>query len=129
MYAYSLTIPHTTPSTAPVEKRVKISAGILSRIMITFPPGCLNLAHVVVLYQAHQIEPWNRDGNLHSDDYTFDLACQHEIIEPDTEVTVRGWNLDDTYPHTVDFVFDVTRPPGVTAESLLQQLNEALVGP
>lgn len=128
MYAYSLTIPVGRTASNPIEQRCKVSSGILSRIRITFPPGCLNLVQVVVLYQAHQIEPWNRDGALHSDDYTFDLTCQHEIIEPDTEVTLRGWNDDTAYPHTVDFVFDVLRPPDVTAESLLQQLNEALVG-
>jgi hypothetical protein len=128
VYAYSLTIPVGYTASNLLEQRCKLSAGILSRILITFPPGCLNLVHVVVLYQAHQIEPWNRDGDLHSDDYTFDLACQHEIIEPDTEVTLRGWNDDTDYDHTVDFVFDVSTPPDITAESLLQQLNDALIG-
>ena len=128
MYAYSLTIPAATPSSSPLEQRVKISAGVLSRILVTFPPGCVNLVHVVVYYQAHQVEPWNRDGDLHSDDYTFDLGCQHQVLEPDTELTLRGWSDDDTWPHTIDFVFDVATPPSVTTESLLQTLNDALVG-
>jgi len=128
MYAYSLTVPVGSTESAPVELRCKISAGILSRIRITFPPGCLNLVQVVVYYQAHQIEPWNRNAAFHSDDYTFDMECRHTIIEPDTEVTLRGWSDDDTYPHTIDFVFDVTTPPAVTVESLLQRFGDALVG-
>jgi hypothetical protein len=128
MYAYSLTVDPVGGAANPVEQRCKISAGILSRIRITFPPGCLNLVQVVVYYQAHQIEPWNRDGAFHSDDYTFDMECRHTIIEPDTEVTLIGVSDDDTYPHTVDFVFDVTTPPDVTVESLLQRFGDALVG-
>jgi len=128
MYTYSLTIPANTPETSPVEERVKLSAGILSRVLIFFPPGCHALAHARIFYQAHQIEPWSRDGSFHWDNYVLDFESEHEISAPDTEVTIKAWNEDDVYEHTLEFAFDVVQPPEVTTEGLLQRLLKALVG-
>ena len=128
MYTYSLTVPAGTPESTPEEARVKLSAGILSRVMVFFPPGCCDFAHARIFYQGYQIEPWNRDGSFHWNDYVFDIECEHEIIAPDTEVTIKGWNDDDIYEHTIDFAFEVIVPPEETTESLLRRLLRALVG-
>jgi len=128
MYTYSLTVPAGTPNTAPEEARVKLSAGILSRVLVFFPPGCCAYAHAVIFYQGYQIEPWNRDGSFAWNDYVYEIECEHEIIAPDTEVTIKGWNDDDIYEHTINFAFDVVQPEEVTTESLLQRLLKTLVG-
>jgi hypothetical protein len=123
---YTLTIPANTPASAPVSSRVKISAGILNEILVGFHAGPNHLAHAIIFYQGYQIEPWNRDGSFHGDDYTFDVRCTHEILEPDTEVTLIGWNLDTANAHDVDFSFQVIQPPEATAEQLLEKVAGAL---
>ena len=128
MHTYQVDVPAATPEGDPVVQRVKLSAGILSRLLVFFPPGCADLAHAVVFYQDHQIEPWNRDGSFHWDDYVFDIECYHEIIAPDTDVTIRAWNLDTSYLHGLTFGFQITQPPEVTTEGLLQRMLQAFVG-
>jgi hypothetical protein len=128
MYTYSLTIPAGTSKADAEEERVQLSAGILSRVLVFFPPGCCNRVHAIIFYQGYQIEPWNRDGSFHWNDYAYDIECEHEIIAPDTEVTIKAWNDDDIYEHTLDFAFDVVQPEEVTTEGLLQRLLKALTG-
>lgn len=126
MITHSFTIAKSTPESARAIERFKVSGGILSRVLIGFPPGCLGLAHAVLFYQDYMIEPWNRDGSFYGDDYIFDFECEHLISPPDTEITAQGWNLDDDNPHTILLGFDVTQPPEFTPEEELAKLNAAL---
>lgn len=128
MYQTDLTIPANTPRTAPTEGSLTLNAGRLVRILVAFPPGCVNLARVAIHLMGAQIEPWNPVGYLGWDDYVYDIECNHEIPEGGTKVVVKGWNLDDTYQHTVHFGFEVVQEPEVTTESLLQRLLKAFVG-
>lgn len=59
MYEYELTVPANTSAADPLLQRFALSAGILNHISVYFPPGPSALAHVQILYQNYQIEPWN----------------------------------------------------------------------
>lgn len=100
-YETSLAIPKNTLETAPVETSIPIHPGIALGGEVFFPPGCSALARIRIYYWEHQIAPANPDSYFTGDGapatpFNLDL----EIVDPPFVFTVRGWNLDDTYPHT-----------------------------
>lgn len=128
MYQTDLTIPASTLETSPVQDTVRLNAGTLTRILVRFPPGCANLARTTIHHLGVQIEPWNPDGYIGWDGYVFDIKTEVEIPEGGTDIVVKGWNLDDTYPHTISYDFFVGQKPAETAVSLLQRLLDAFTG-
>jgi len=100
-YETQLLIPKNTPATAPVEAVLYIHPGAVKRISVFFPPGCVGLARCIIQYWERQIWPSNPDSFLSGDDISIVFSEDFEIIDPPFEFVVQGWNLDDTYPHTV----------------------------
>lgn len=100
IYEKSLTIPKNTPQTALVETTIYVHPGVLQRVSIYFPPGPSGLAHVSLWYWERQLAPANPDSDFIGDDLLIDLPEDLEIVDPPFEFRVRGWNEDDTYPHT-----------------------------
>ncbi len=128
MYQTDLTIPPNTSETSPEEIGLTLNAGTLKRILAAFPVGCLKRARATIYLLGVQIEPWNPEGYLAWDGYVFEIPCDHKIPVGGTRVTMKGWNLDTTYPHTIYFTFDVIQEPIETTESLLKRVLRALVG-
>ncbi len=128
MYEADLTIPAKTTRYSPETVTATLNAGRLVRILIGFPPGCAALARVAIYHLEKQIEPWNPLGYFAWDNYVFDIRCDHEISLGAPEITVKGWNLDDSYEHTVHLWFEVVQVPLETTETLLQRLLKAFAG-
>ncbi len=128
MYQTNLTIPASTARTSPEETTIRLNSGTLKRILVRFPPGCANLARTTIHHLGVQIEPWNLDGYIGWDRYVFDIETKVKIPEGGTDILIKGWNLDDSYPHTISYDFLVIQEPPETTESLLKRLLTALVG-
>lgn len=128
MYLYSVTVPPNTLESDPIVERCKVSAGILTRLMVFFPPGPAALVRVRIFYQGAQIEPWNRDGWFAWDSYIFDLMCEHTITAPDTELEVQGWSEDDSIEHTVGFGFGVESPAEDPIAKLVDTFSRMMGG-
>jgi hypothetical protein len=107
-YEFTLTIPANTPATAPVYDVVQLSPGTVSRVEIQFPRGCVGLVHVKVLRALHQVWPTNPDGNISSENANLSWSDDYDLSEPPYELTLVGYNLDDTFPHTITFRFQLT---------------------
>lgn len=100
IYTVHLTLPANTSKAEPVDEFLKVSPGTLKKIEIQFPPGCAGLVHV----QIHHLErlSWPSGGADSFIGDTFPLIFEedHKILEIPRHFLIRGWNLDDTYPHT-----------------------------
>jgi hypothetical protein len=112
-YEFPLTIPANTPATAPTQQTVELSPGTISRVELQFPRGCVGLVHVKVLHALHQVWPTNPDGDISSEGYNVAWSDDYDLSEPPFQFILSGYNLDDSFPHTIIFRFQLTRstPP------------------
>ena len=101
LYEFKLTIPSNTPKSSPLRERVELTRGVIHKVELEFPPGCLGLVHVIIRHFEHQIFPTNRDGDFASDNHVISFPEYYELAYPPYVLTLEGWNEDDTYSHTV----------------------------
>jgi hypothetical protein len=111
-YDVSFTIPANTAKASPKEDDVKLTHGVIHRVEIGFPSGCRGLAHVQIRHGLHQVWPTNPDGDFRADRYTIPINDYYQLLEEPYILTLVGWNLDDTYDHTLEMRFGIL-PPGL----------------
>jgi len=109
IYQADITIPKNTLETSPTVVMMGIAKGIITKIMVRPRPGHSALAHLVILHHEHQIAPSTENMDFHGDTFPLDWEEYYESYQPEYALKLRGWNDDDTYPHTFD-VFVVVLP-------------------
>jgi len=124
IYEEDLTIPASTPETSPVETLIEVTAGVIHRIEVQFPPGCFGLAHVVIVHENTQIFPTNPGQSFKGDAWVFSVNEYHVLDEPPFIITVRGWNEDDTYEHTITVRICILPEAVVNVAATLQRIYE-----
>jgi len=108
-YFMWLEIPANTPETAPVEKTVEIEGEILSEIAYLIPPGWAALARFALFYGIKQIYPMPGLEWVTGDDLYRSIPLKWPLPERKVRITIKGWNEDDTYPHSV-YLWLLTQP-------------------
>lgn len=111
-YDVSFTIPANTAEAAPQEQQVKLAHGVIHRVEIGFPSGCAGLAHFQIRHGLYQVWPTNAQGSFNTDDYTIPIDDHYDLFEEPYILTLVGWNLDDTYDHTLEVRIGIL-PPGM----------------
>jgi len=102
LFQGSITILTTDTKASPATEIMKIAHGIITKIMVRPRPGHAALAHCVILHHEHQIAPSTEDMDFHGDTFPIDWEEYYESYQPPYELKIKGWNDDDTYPHTFD---------------------------
>lgn len=101
-YDFSFTISANTTKASPHTEKVKLTYGIIHRLEIGFPRGCAGLVHFVILEALHQRWPTNPQGSFNTDGYTIAFNEHLKFTRKPYILTLSGWNLDDTYDHTLE---------------------------
>ena len=101
-YDVSFTIPANTAKSSPEELVVKLTHGVIHRVELGFPRGCAGLAHLQIRRGLHQVWPTNPQGSFNTDGYTITFNEYYEFSTEPYVLTLVGWNLDDTYDHTLE---------------------------
>lgn len=101
IYTANITIPKNTPATKPIDKRIKISLGLIYKVELQFPPGCGGLAHVVINDGGYQVWPSTPQTDFATDDYTISFEDTYLKTSDPSEMVVYGYNEDDTYQHII----------------------------
>ena len=101
-YDFSFTIPANTTKASPHEEAVKLCHGVIHRIEIGFPRGCAGLVHLQIREALHQHWPTNPQGSFRTDGYTIAFNDHLKFTRRPYKLTLSGWNLDDTYDHTLE---------------------------
>lgn len=109
-YDVSFTIPSNTTKASPLEQDVKLTHGIIHRLEIGFPRGCAGLVHLQIKEGLHQRWPTNPQGSFNTDGYTIAFNEDQEFFVEPYILTLVGWNLDDTYDHTLEVRIGISRP-------------------
>lgn len=110
LFQASITIPKSTPETAPTYVTMGIANGIITKFMVRPRPGHSAVGHLQILYHEHQIAPSTEDMDLHGDKDPIDWEDYYEVYQPPYELKLRGWSDSTKYEHTFDiFVAIVPR--------------------
>ena len=100
-YDYALIIDAGRAEDNPVELKMHLTHGVITRVEVEFPAGCVYQLSAVILHRRFQLYPVNRDGKFCSDDHTIAFDDYFEMFDTPYELTAIGWAPDTTYPHTV----------------------------
>lgn len=128
IYEKSLTIPKNTPITAPVTTIVPVHPGIVKQVSVYFPAGCCGLARCCILYWERQVWPSNPDSYFHGDGQNLVFPEDIRLVDLPYEFTLVGWNLDDTFQHTITVRLAIS-PEDTTMTQLLAQFLTGPTGP
>ena len=120
LYSSSITIPANTAEASPTTQIMKVSKGVITRVMVRPRPGHAGLAHLTILLHEYQLYPTNPDGTLAGDQFPIDWNDHEELTSEPFELKLAGWNDDDTFEHTFD-VYVAIIPRADTPGEILRQ--------
>ena len=80
---------------------LKCAKGVIHKVEIDFPQGCANLVNVQLYLNEHPILPSTQGQKLKGNDETIIIPEFIELENSNNIITIRGWNEDDIYDHTV----------------------------
>ncbi len=109
-YNFNLKIPANTAKADQLELVCPLTYGILRKVSIYFRAGCADLTHIKIYRNVRQIYPTNPDLDYAFDDYRVDFETFFPIFDKPYEISIFGWNLDDTYEHMITCLFNVIHP-------------------
>jgi hypothetical protein len=123
-YEFAIAVPANTPASAPLDTDVQLVAGVITWVEVQFPDGCFGLAHAKILHDLHQVWPTNTDGDISANNEHVDWFESYEMNAEPYDLTLRAWNDDDSFPHTLTFRFAVTPAAAVAQQRVaLSALN------
>jgi hypothetical protein len=122
IYEHRLTISPNTPLLTPAVQLFEVHPGTLNQIGIFFPLGCRGYAHAVIYAQETQIFPTNAGTDFAADGEDLIFPEDLDIPAGATQFYIKGWNLDDTYQHTVTVRMQIS-PYDKSIVSVLQMIG------
>jgi len=122
IYTALLTIPPNTSKDNPKEAKITLEGDILTEVTIVIPPGHAGLTGIALFYGIEQIAPLPSGEWLIGDNQVIPWVERWEIPEGKAEITLRGYNEDDTYEHS--FICRLEVEPREVVEVQQQILEE-----
>ena len=123
LFQASITMPKNTTEARAITVIMPIALGIITKIMVRPRPGHAALAHLVILHHEHQIAPSTRNMDFHGDTPPIDWEEYYESYQPPFELKLKGWNDDDTYPHTFDVFVAVLPRKAIIALAIVDAIK------
>ncbi len=123
IYQVELTLPINGTITSQTELSLKVNSGEISDLYVLFPGGHAGLTRVRILQRGSQIMPFNNLAYLLGDSVLYRFRPFTDILGGGIPLVFSGYNLDDTYPHTVYFTFDIQEVTRKAIKSLRERLG------
>ena len=132
-YVKEITFSSGGSKTNQTVATLKCAKGIIHKIEIVFPSGCFGLVHTQIFHASHPIAPTTPGQNYAGDDEIINIPEFHPLGRELNIITIKGWNEDDTYDHTIRFRIyvlpkEVLLPAGAT-EGILAGLKSLVLHP
>ena len=124
LYQADITIPPNTTEANATIVTFGIAKGVITKIMVRPRPGHAALAHLVILHHEHQIAPSTGSMDFHGDTFPIDWEEYYESYQPPYDLKLKGWNDDDTYPHTFDVFVAVLPRKGIIATAVTDAIKD-----
>lgn len=120
-FHYTLTVPAGTPESAPEEKEISLTYGVIKYIAIPWDASCNRLVKVRIYRLEHQIFPINSDEPACGSGFVEGGEEHYEMFEPPHVLKAKGYAPDTTYDHEVTILINVL--PEIVAEPWKAQLG------
>ena len=105
LYVIDATAPANTAASAPVEVAARLNKGVVTQVGVQIPQGCMGLARAQVWRGGHQLWPTTPGAYFKGDGAIIEWPEDYELRDEPLSLTLRVWNIDDTYAHTLTFRF------------------------
>ena len=132
LYEYALTIPANTAEASPATMDAPLAPGTVVRVDVQFPTGCVGLVHVQIWSGEHQVWPGNLDGDISAEGLVVSWPEDYDLEDEPFTLVLRGWNDDDTFPHTITFRFAIislaAKEEARESAGLLRRIGQAIFG-
>ena len=107
-FTHFVTVPKNTAQANPYTLQIRLPIGVIKRLWVEFPRGCMGLVGIQIYRAVEQIFPIPAGGWFRSDAAVYDFNFTHYIKSEPYEVILCAYNLDDTYQHTVHITLEMT---------------------
>ena len=112
---------------------IKAAKGIIHKIDIVFPSGCEGLVKVAIFLGSNSITPSTAGMTVSGNGEIVTVPEFIELRKDFNIITIKGFNEDDTYDHTISFRIyvlpkRVLLPVGAT-EGILAGLKSLILHP
>lgn len=111
----------------PAINNIHMGAGIIKRVTIVFPPGCVRLVSVQIWRGTEQLFPTLTGTAYAEDDQDIEFSCYIPLLSNDNVITVVGWANGCSYKHKVNVMLEVSDPDEPELATVLYKLGEMLV--
>jgi len=101
LYQRTLTVPKSTPETAPVSATLKLAYGASTRREVEFLDGCHGEVYVRVNDAVQQLMPYSRDEWLHGDGIVIVDDSVYPLSSVPYTFRMFAYNTDTVNDHTV----------------------------
>lgn len=101
IYQYDLTLPANTTKANELKVTCTLAHCKINRVEIVFPDGCCGLVYAALTRFNTQIIPINPTNYLRANNETVLVNTDILIADKPFEVVLHGYNLDDTFAHTI----------------------------
>jgi len=108
-YFIKLEIAANTKEEAPKEVSVEVEGFRLEEIAYLIPAGWCALAHFAIFYGIRQIYPEEQGTWVTGDNLYRRVPVLWRLPESPAVLTLKGWNEDTSYDHTV-YMWLLTKP-------------------
>jgi len=102
IYTASIQTSANTTEANAKKTELKVTDGVIHEVSVYFPSGCAGLVYCQIFEGGHQFVPSTEGQFLRGDGILIDSKEFYEIDTAPRWITVKTWNLDDTYAHTIE---------------------------
>ena len=99
LYSRQITTPAGTSSSSPVRTEIRAWSGVLTKVVVRFPPGPQLLLHAAIDVGGHQFFPVDPYFNVTGDDEAVVSDEFKKLSKGYNKLTIRTWNDDTQYDH------------------------------
>ena len=109
LYGIDFAIPANTTQAIPLRQKFILTEGIITRFIVFLPWGCGGLCGLRVLRNEQQLFPISHSTWIIGNDSLYEFADDFSLDTEPYTLMLEGYNLDDTYQHTLEVKAIMTR--------------------
>ena len=122
--AWDITVPADTPLLAPITQKLKLPAGIISKIDIKFPSGCNGMVKVVIKRWTFQLVPLSSGEWITGNDETVPTETTYELLETPFEIEFQACSPSTTYEHKITIRIEVIPAVSLSDKQIIDRLDK-----
>jgi len=126
IYTASILTPANTLEANAKQTEIKITNGVITQVMILFPTGTAGLVNVQFFMGGHQFVPSTEGQVIKADGVLITSPEFIEVNDAPRIITVKTWNLDDTYDHTIEVLITQLEKQAIPTLALAEGIVKSL---